>query len=693
MLVDVDAASCRARSTGLPRSIRCRSTRSRRSASTSTAASRCSPRRSTRRSSSASRRPAQTQAFFDPAARAAGCRRNRSMVDGVEIFTPRCAAGCPHQLGGRRRLAVGPLRAAVRRRRRTAWFTSSRGPGAPAWAADWRGHRRRRAPARRRRSPASSTARAGSRRVSARIPAALACAKLLAPVGRVGFAIEATASTRRAGCRRARRRRRGASRARCCRRPGLGGRRASAPHRGAVEPRPRGRRARWHRPVRRGARASISRGSTRSACARRARDPRRLRSGRADEEPRRGRRSISAHRKLLDGAARRDPAAARRSSASATFGPHQRPRDLDPVRRRPSTTCSSDRSRSPGSATACSRRAVGKGPARAGPLARDRHLAAGDAARGGARGPARHAEHLRPDQLLRLARRSPARLTLDGTRLVLCLARCTRRCARQFTVASSLIPAPVSPTGCARVRAVAEAPVVRLRDVTKSYGTGAAKTQVLRGVSFDVEQGELVALVGQSGSGKSTLLNIIGGLDQPDAGEVEVLGIDTLTAGDASARAAAQRVDRLRVPGVQPARSPDLPRERDDPGGVLARRRRTSTRAAARRCAASGCRTSRTASPASCRAARSSASRSRARCSARRRCCCATSRPATSTPRPAREVIEFFRELNAKDGVTLLIVTHERRVSSVAKRVIAMRDGMIVETTDEALAAAGSGPS
>jgi ABC-type lipoprotein export system ATPase subunit len=52
-----------------------------------------------------------------------------------------------------------------------------------------------------------------------------------------------------------------------------------------------------------------------------------------------------------------------------------------------------------------------------------------------------------------------------------------------------------------------------------------------------------------------------------------------------------------------------------------------------------------------------------------------------------KEVIDFFRELNAKDGVTLLIVTHERRISSVAKRVIAMKDGMLVETTDEALAA------
>jgi ABC-type lipoprotein export system ATPase subunit len=58
-----------------------------------------------------------------------------------------------------------------------------------------------------------------------------------------------------------------------------------------------------------------------------------------------------------------------------------------------------------------------------------------------------------------------------------------------------------------------------------------------------------------------------------------------------------------------------------------------------------------------------------------------------------KEVIDFFRELNAKDKVTLLIVTHERRVSSVAKRVIAMRDGMIAETSEEALSAEGGGPS
>ncbi len=68
--------------------------------------------------------------------------------------------------------------------------------------------------------------------------------------------------------------------------------------------------------------------------------------------------------------------------------------------------------------------------------------------------------------------------------------------------------------------------IIRLRDVHKAYGSGAARTEVLRGVSLDVRKGEVVALVGQSGSGKSTLLNIVGGLDVADRGTIEVLGED-----------------------------------------------------------------------------------------------------------------------------------------------------------------------
>ncbi len=68
--------------------------------------------------------------------------------------------------------------------------------------------------------------------------------------------------------------------------------------------------------------------------------------------------------------------------------------------------------------------------------------------------------------------------------------------------------------------------MVRVEGVRKSYGEGAAAVHALRGVSFEVPRGELVALKGRSGSGKTTLLNIVGGLDVPDAGRVEVDGRD-----------------------------------------------------------------------------------------------------------------------------------------------------------------------
>ncbi|GGX81087.1 ABC transporter ATP-binding protein [Streptomyces anandii] len=68
--------------------------------------------------------------------------------------------------------------------------------------------------------------------------------------------------------------------------------------------------------------------------------------------------------------------------------------------------------------------------------------------------------------------------------------------------------------------------MVRVENVHKSYGQGAAAVHALRGVSFEVPRGELVALKGRSGSGKTTLLNIVGGLDQPDEGSVHVDGSD-----------------------------------------------------------------------------------------------------------------------------------------------------------------------
>ena len=74
-------------------------------------------------------------------------------------------------------------------------------------------------------------------------------------------------------------------------------------------------------------------------------------------------------------------------------------------------------------------------------------------------------------------------------------------------------------------------PIVHIRDLVKEYRREAEVVRVLDGLSLEIETGDFVALMGPSGSGKSTLLNLIGGIDRPTAGELEVDGL---------------RVDRLR---------------------------------------------------------------------------------------------------------------------------------------------------
>ena len=75
--------------------------------------------------------------------------------------------------------------------------------------------------------------------------------------------------------------------------------------------------------------------------------------------------------------------------------------------------------------------------------------------------------------------------------------------------------------------------VLLSRDVKKSYHEGPVPVEVLKGVNLEVKAGERLAIVGASGSGKSTLLNVLGGLDTPDAGDVEVLGAAFSSCGEA----------------------------------------------------------------------------------------------------------------------------------------------------------------
>ncbi|MDP9952673.1 MULTISPECIES: ABC transporter ATP-binding protein [Streptomyces] len=87
-------------------------------------------------------------------------------------------------------------------------------------------------------------------------------------------------------------------------------------------------------------------------------------------------------------------------------------------------------------------------------------------------------------------------------------------------------------SGTALAEDPARTVMVRVEDLHRSYGSGEAAVHALRGVSFDIPRGELVALKGRSGSGKTTLLNLVGGLDAPDSGRITVDGTEIVGLGE-----------------------------------------------------------------------------------------------------------------------------------------------------------------
>jgi putative ABC transport system ATP-binding protein len=76
-------------------------------------------------------------------------------------------------------------------------------------------------------------------------------------------------------------------------------------------------------------------------------------------------------------------------------------------------------------------------------------------------------------------------------------------------------------------------PIVIIKDLNKSYRRGSQIIPVLNSITFDIDEGEFLALMGPSGSGKSTLLNLIAGIDKPDSGIIKVGGIDITALNEA----------------------------------------------------------------------------------------------------------------------------------------------------------------
>ncbi|QIP84246.1 ABC transporter ATP-binding protein [Streptomyces sp. Tu 2975] len=225
----------------------------------------------------------------------------------------------------------------------------------------------------------------------------------------------------------------------------------------------------------------------------------------------------------------------------------------------------------------------------------------------------------------------------------------------------------------------ASRPMVRIENLHRSYGTGAAAVHALRGVSFEIPRGELVALKGRSGSGKTTLLNLVGGLDTPDQGRITVDGADLSELGENGLLEL--RRDRIGfifqsfglIPILSAAENVGVPmrlrkadpREREERVALLLALVGLADHAAQRPGELSGGQQQRVA------IARALANRPKL--------LIADEPTGQLDAETGLAVMELLRAVVRSENVTALVATHDPQLLGLADRVLELADGEIVE--------------
>jgi putative ABC transport system ATP-binding protein len=224
--------------------------------------------------------------------------------------------------------------------------------------------------------------------------------------------------------------------------------------------------------------------------------------------------------------------------------------------------------------------------------------------------------------------------------------------------------------------------VLSMREVSRVHGSGAQAVQALRGISLDVQAGELVAVMGPSGSGKSTLLNIAGGLDSPTAGEVFVEGV--LLSGLSRTKLAAVRrrsagyvfQELNLVPALTAAENVALPRELD---GVSARKARVEALAALEAVDLAGLADRFPDELSGGQQQRVAIARALV---GPRRLVLADEPTGALDSVIGEDVMRLLRG-HCDAGAAGVLVTHDARLAAWADRVIFLRDGRVVDSTGD----------
>ena len=223
-------------------------------------------------------------------------------------------------------------------------------------------------------------------------------------------------------------------------------------------------------------------------------------------------------------------------------------------------------------------------------------------------------------------------------------------------------------------------PLVEVRDVTRTFGTGATAVHALRGVTAAIREGELTALIGRSGSGKTTLLNIIGGLDRPSGGSVHVAGQDVIAMSERDRMLLRRKTVAFifqsfgLIPILSAAENAGLPLriagtavgEREERVRLMLSLVGLADHARQRPGELSGGQQQRVA------IARALAGRPRL--------LIADEPTGQLDSQTGRQILRLLRTVVRSEGITALVATHDPVLIDIADRTLALHDGVLTES-------------